>query len=180
MKRVFIGAVLMAATVIGAADFDIIRDNRPMAEIILPEKASEKLKTDVKYFNDSLEKSVKTILPTVALRTPDKNAIVFNVIPIKLADDDTFTIEFPDAKIMRITCSERSSRWAVNYILQERAGILPLWKSETYYPKLADLSVPMQKVEKHASFNLRRDFANLYITELSEGGNAKSEFVLNL
>ena len=42
----------MSATFIGAADFDIIKANRPMAEIILPEKASEKLKADVKYFNE--------------------------------------------------------------------------------------------------------------------------------
>ncbi len=162
----------------GCADFKIVENNRPQAEIVLPKNAGEKLKKDVAYFNACLEKSAKTGLPVVTNRTSGKNAILFNVIPMKLADDDTFTIEFPialpGAATMRITCSERSSRWAINRILQEQAGVVPLYRDETFYPSLTNFSIPRQTVTRSASFNLRRE-PMTRMPEAFEGWNGKAE-----
>ena len=169
--------VLVGMVLAGCADFKIVENNRPQAEIVVPESASDKLKKDVACFNASLEKSLKTNLPAVTNRTPGKNAILFEVIPMKLADDDTFTIAFPDAKTLKITCSERSSRWAINYILQEKAGMVTLYREpwvrdEIFYPSLTNLAVPRKTVTRSASFNLRRE---PMMSHLFEDWNGKAE-----
>ena len=166
---------LMALAMAGCADFKIVANNRPQAEIVLPAGAGDNLKKDVACFNASLEKTAQTGLPAVANRTPGKNAILFDVRPMALADDDTFTIDFPDARTMRIACSQRSSRWALNHILQEHAGVLPLYDKETFYPSLTNLAVPRRTVTRSASFNLRREMNNPYIHEMFAGWNGKAE-----
>ena len=169
------GAALAEPGSTGRASFKLVESNQPQAEIVLPEKASEKLTKDVAYFNESLEKSAKTGLPTVKERTTGKNAILFDVQPMALADDDKFAIEFPDAETMQITCSERSSRWAINHVLQEQAGVVPLYRYETFYPALTNLSVPREVVTRAASFNLKRQPPALFMPEMFEGWNGKAD-----
>jgi len=110
----------------------------------------------VKFFNAALEECVGTALPVVSERTPGSRAIVFEVEPAKLMDDDTFSIEFPDDDTLLIRGSGRSVHWALNHILHEHAGVRWLFLNHTHYPKSDHLSVPRSEVRQSPSYKFER------------------------
>ncbi len=159
-----------------SANFELIVNKNPAAAVIIPAGSSEKLKADVEYLNEALFRIAKVSLPVRKKSIKGEKKIIFDVCPMTLAEDDKFFIEFPNAETMKITCSKRSSRWAINFLLQKYCGVVPLWRREIYYPEASKVTIPIERVEQNSSFTLRRDFQNAYVTELFDGLNGKAEF----
>jgi len=149
----------MSSTILFAGgNFVIVKNQRPMAEVILADNASKELKKDVGIFNDTLKKCLNTALPVKGAKLPGKNSIVFDVKPANLNVDDNFTLSFPDKRTMKISCSSRSSRWALNYLLEHCVGVRWLFPGEigTYLPQKSSFSIPRKTIVKQASFKLHR------------------------
>ena len=77
---------------------------------------------------------------------------------MKFSEDDAFTISFPDTQTMKISCSERSFRWALAHILKDHGNVTFLFSRNAFadYPKSPDLKVPVKTFHDAPSFNILR------------------------
>jgi hypothetical protein len=111
----------------------------------------------VEDFNRYLEASTGTTLPVLEERQPGQPAIVFQIREADLLEDDRFEIEFPNDLTMQISGSPRSIRWAINHLLEKSVGVRWLSLNQTEIPQRNQVRIPVETIERTASFPLLRD-----------------------
>lgn len=102
-----------------ARRFDIVRGGKPVADIVCAPGTEDA----VEFFTEETRKCGVSFTP-VKLARAGRSRIVF-VLDEKRppAEEDAYSISFPDPGTLRITCTKTSARWAVNRILREAFGI---------------------------------------------------------
>ena len=138
----------------GASPFVLVENGVPQAVVL----KNQKVEAAVRFFNEEVKKCIGAVFPLVESRDAEKQNIIFTVSEADLESDDAFSIDFPDARTMLITCSPRSARWAVNHILQTVFNVRWLFVDlpETYrgeineYPPQKDVSMQAEKYTQGA------------------------------
>ncbi len=168
-----------------SGEFLIIENSSPAAAIVLPDGASGQLVRNIEIFNNELAESSGARLPVAKAPPSGGNRIEFEVIDSGFKDRGSYGITFPDSRTLRITGTDVSARWALNYLLEE-AGIRYLYPGRfgAYYPAIDELKIPREPVSKEASFRLYRGlFAEGEEWQMNlncEGGNSYWFFNHNL
>ena len=180
------GAALVLALTVSASDFMLVRDSKPEAVIIWDDSDSKELEAHIQFFNEELERCTQTVLPVVRTAENDLNRIVFRLEKRPLQQMDSYTIDFPDAKTLRITGTETSVRWAFNHLLEQELGIRWLYSPMkgvygpeiNHYPQLKNASVKAEAFSDSPAVWLTRE-GDWHIINFSLNWNAKRriEFV---
>lgn len=154
-----------------AADFYLVKDGKPAAVLIRPQKYSSQVYDAIKDFSFRVGKCTGCELPIYDAAPGAK--ILFREEDRSPDDMDRYTIDFPSSQIMRITGSKHSIRYALNHLLEKYFGVrylLAFSKNlagrpagyssdlETEYPVCKDVSVPIRTVTDTASFNFMRGY----------------------
>lgn len=116
-------AIVLVQYAAAAKDFILVKDGKPEAVIVRNAGASKLLDKHIQFFNTELKRCTKTVLPVVKTAGNDRNKIVFKLSKQPILKEDAFTIDFPDARTLRITGTETSVRWAFNHLLENDLGI---------------------------------------------------------
>ena len=137
--------------------FALVKENLPVADMVLPESASNELAKAIENFNGELKKSTGTALPVVKTTSAIRNRIEFVIGKSTFIGRGEYSITFPEQHTMRIAGSTVSVRWALNHLL-EKAGIRYPYPGAdgAYYPQLSEFSLPRQTVKSDASYKLYR------------------------
>lgn len=141
--------------------FSVIKNSIPQAVVYLKNDQKSEAKEAIDFLNSCLKKSRKTQLPIVAKTPREGNVIVFDVKQdLNLLTEDQFEITFPNKKTLKITCSQTSARWAVNFLLKEYGGFDWLFPGEAgiVYPDAKDFIIPATTIKKTASYKINRSF----------------------
>jgi len=153
-------------------NFILIKDRKSIAVFILTKKQEEitnlngpcgtpgTISSNINDFNDDLKECTAGIaLPVLETDDGKTPMIRFAIESRPLPDEDRFAITFPDSRTMLITGSTFSVRWALNYVLENFAGVRYLTRSKngTHYPQISFLAIPRIEIQKTSSFNLHRD-----------------------
>ena len=150
LERIFCCMFLGFGMIAAAADFHLVKDGKAQAVIIRNQQAEAA--------QDFLVREAAKCGVTLNLADAAKNGnkIVFNVKKVPMEQEDAFTIDFPDRRTMRISCSPVSARWAANHLLETAFGVrwvfphLKLYGKEDIndYPKAGNISVKTEKYEQ--------------------------------
>ena len=135
-----------------AADFVLVKNGKAQAVILKNFQAGKEMDRHIQFFNTELKRCTKTELPVVKTAGSNQNKIIFRLEKQPILKDDAFTIDFPDARTLRITGTETSVRWAFNHLLEQELGIrwllVPLKNfygpEINHYPQLKTASVKMK------------------------------------
>ena len=129
--------------------FELVRENRAVCSVVLPDEAPKTVAGAVEKFNKTLKNITGTTLPTAKEDVPG-NRIVFSLRETdSLLTADNYTIRFPDPRTMEIEGTEDSIQWAFNHIIREFAKaewILPE-ECGLSYTALKDLVIPAEPIE---------------------------------
>ena len=161
-KSMTVAALLAAVSLAGGAEFSLIRDGKPDADIL--HSASKQVTARIAFFNDAVYRCTGTTLPVVQKAEKNRNTIVINLVNRPVESNDEYTIDFPDKRTMRITATEHSVSAAFCHLLEEYFGVrflfvpagTPYKEDINHYPAVKNASVPVRTVKKSASFNLKR------------------------
>lgn len=148
-----------------AKDFMLVRDSRPEAVIVNNTSSSKVLDQHIQFFNTELKRCTRTELPVVKSAGNERNRIIFKLEKRPLREGDTYTIDFPDARTLRITGTERSIRWAFNHLLEKELGIRWLFSpikgfyepEINHYPQLKTVSVKVAKFSDRPQVTVKRE-----------------------
>ena len=162
-KSLFVPAVSVFAFGLFAAEFALVRDNRPESAVVLSADAPPAVAEAVDNFNRTLKTITGTALPVVR-HDPAGSRIV---LAVRKADSlmtaDHFSITFPDSRTMKIEGTEYSVQWAFNHLIREFAKaewVMPESCGLSYTP-MKDLTVPVRKMEvKSATWSVGRLHSN--------------------
>ena len=159
MKHCYLLLALLPAFCSVGEDFALFRNGKAAAFI----ETSPAVEKAVALFNSEAKKCTDAVLPTA----PDAslNRITFKVEKKPLMDEDAYSIDFPDARTMRITCSPRSASYALWQILEDAFGVR--WLFPHYprlypgevneYPRKKDVGIPRRTiVQGPSSFRFER------------------------
>lgn len=169
MKKILFSTVLFLLTgcalILTAKEFPLLRQGKSVP-VILENNDSEVQKA-VRQFNEDMIRCGNTALKVVKSVPGNAYAIRFNVEKRTVMKEDDFSITFPDAKTMLITCSPFSAGNALRYILEEYAGVRYLFpvfakggqfgEEINHYPSTKNLAIPRKTVHKKASYTLNRN-----------------------
>lgn len=163
MKRTIFAMLFIISLLVEGSNpttekFLIFNKGIPQAAIIMPEAEYSGM---IKAFNRYLELVYGKPLPLVVSgnASADRQKIIFKITRTSvLEDNDKFKIEFPDPRTMRITCTNVSLQWALNYLLEEYAGIRWLFPEECglSHSRKTEMAIPQIPIVQNPSFPLRR------------------------
>ena len=165
--KLFIGiALILAQYAAATGEFALVKDGKAQAVVIKNPRAEE---AQAFFVSEAAKCGVK-LTRTASAR--NGNQIVFEVKSSPMETEDSFTIDFPDSRTMRISCSPVSARWAVNHLLETAFGIkwvfphLKVYGAEINdYPKAENITVKTEKfVQKPYSFFINRGMGWAYAT----------------
>ena len=150
MKNPLLLLLISAACYCGAEDFVLFRNGKAAA-VFEKNPAVEKA---IELFNSEAKKCTGAVLPAASSKTASLNQIVFKIEKRPLPEDDAYSIDFPDGKTMRITCTPRSAAHALWRVLEDAFGIR--WLFPHYprlypgevneYPRKKEVSIPRRKI----------------------------------
>lgn len=140
--------------------FAVVRDGASQVVAVVPDYP-EGL-SDVSFFTNAVFRCTGASLLIAESCSEVKggeNRIVFQVEKRPLLTEDDWRIDFPDDKTLRITGTDKSCRWAINWILEEQFGCCFCFpgKRGTYYPRTSSLFVPRESKSGTMSLKLQRD-----------------------
>ena len=98
-------------------DFVLVKDGKPQAAVVKNRRIAE---TQRFLIREAGKCGVQLDLTAPA---KSGNQIVFEVSDMTLETEDSFTIDFPDPRTMKIVCSPVSARWAVDHLLETAFGV---------------------------------------------------------
>lgn len=164
-------SVFFLSVSLAAADFYLVKNGKPAAALIRPQGASARTYDAIKDFSFRIGKCSGVELPVYDAAPGAK--ILFQEEARTPEDADRYTIEFPNSRTMLITGSKYSIRYALNHLLEQYCGVrylLAFSKNlqirpdgfstdlEAEYPVCGDIAVPLDRIEKTASFNYMRGY----------------------
>ena len=143
-----------------SGDFILVKNGIPQAVVIKNPKAAAAQRF---LLRETAKCGVKMTLADTA--AGKENKIVFEVKDAPVERQDAFTIDFPDPRTMRITCTRTSARWAANHLMEKVFGVRWFFphlkeygKEINDYPKAVNVSVKTVKfVQKPYSLYLDRE-----------------------
>ena len=155
-----IGALLTlsaACVQASAPDFEIVSDGTPKASVVLA--GDRQIDADVAFFTNAVFRSTGASLPVVAQGLNAKGSrIVFNVEQRGMFTEDDWAISFPNDETLAICGTAQSCRWALNWLLEDRLGIvfcLPGLHG-THYPHRTAFTMPRKPASGTASLKVER------------------------
>ena len=167
MKNILLAGFMVLNAALVGADFSIVKNGKPEAVVIKNPKAERAQKFLI------LEAAKCGVKLPLAETAEKGNQIVFEVKDASMEVEDAFTIDYPDSRTMRISCTSVSARWAANHILETAFGVkwlfphLPVYGKEDIndYPKAVNIAVKAEKyVRKPYSFYINRGMGWKYAT----------------
>ena len=121
---------------------------------------------DIAFFTNAVFRMTGARVPVVdasAAPSGGANRIVFEVEARTLADEDDWSVSFPDAATMKIVGSKMSCRWALNRIVEDWGVVFcQPGPYGTHYPRKKSLSCDRAARKGTAALRLSRD---LYIED---------------
>ena len=146
-------AAFPASALVGDDGFALVRNGQCAARVVA---ASGPEREAAEFFAGEAAKCVGAKFEVVSAEPADGNRVVFQVKSVQWKDEDAYSIDFPDERTMRISCSPVSARWAVNGLLREFFGVRWLFaKPERFdagelneYPSVRDISVPRREIRR--------------------------------
>ena len=157
-------AAFPAFALVGDDGFALVRDGQCAARVVA---ASGPERDAAEFFANEAAKCVGAKFEVVSAAPADGNRVVFQVKSAPWKDEDAYSIDFPDERTMRISCSPVSARWAVNRLLRDAFGVRWLFASPerfdcgelNEYPQAREVSVPRREIrQKPYSFWSLRHF----------------------
>ena len=171
MRNIFAVVFLLAVSVVPGADFSLVKDGKADAVIIRNPRAERAQKFLVR------EAAKCGVTLPFSETTETGNQIVFEVNEAPMEEEDAFTIDYPDPRTIRISCTPVSARWAVNHLLETAFGVkwifphLAVYGEEDIndYPKAENIVVKMEKyVRKPCSMYINRGMGWRYASPWNE------------
>lgn len=156
MKSVlFVPVMLLFSFLLQAGDFFLVENGKPAAVIRFATPSTPMAEADVRLFNEELKKVTGVTLPVVRGKQSG-NEILIVLKKLPYVENDRYTMDFPEADTLRITCSEYGLFHALLRILEKHAGVFYLGLYEADYPHLRELKVPREKVVWAPAMNINR------------------------
>ena len=171
MKQIFVLVLGCISFFSFGKDFQIYKNGQPQAAIVLLQPKHELAGEWASSLARFSKLCIGTALPISKTKVPGKNSIELNFRDQGF-EDDSFTIEFPNDKTMRISGTVNSVKCGIVWLLENYFNVRFL----IYYPKhlkrlpgfeadldndcpqAKDIAVPMVTVKKSPSVNLLRYF----------------------
>ena len=146
-------AAFPAFALVGDDGFALVRDGHCTARVVA---ASGPERDAAEFFANEAAKCVGARFDVVSAVPADGNRVVFQVKSVPWKDEDAYSIDFPDERTMRISCSPVSARWALNRLLRDFFGVRWLFaKPERFgegelneYPQARDVVVPRREIRR--------------------------------
>ena len=168
--------ILSALLVAASLSFDVVRDGVPACSVIASGEKS--VDAAAAFFTNavhrvsgaeivvvescSCRKDVANSTLPLQLDTAT-NRIVFDVKKAGLMEEDDWAIEFPDERTMKVTCSPRSARWALNRLVEDWGVVFcQPGPHGTHYPRRTSLACAREARRGTAALRLSRD---LYVED---------------
>lgn len=134
--------------------FVMVEGGKPVVSLV----AGEQARPAAEFF---AQEAAKCIGAAFDVKSNDDggNRIVFDVQDRRFCEEDSYEIDFPDDRTMRITCTPVSARWAVNRILHDRFGVRWLFANPSEYgsedelceyPRRLAVGMPRKRVRQGA------------------------------
>ena len=117
MKHKILLMGLLAVSGLTAAEFHLVKNAKPTAQIQLAKDTDEKSLEHIDLFNSYLKKVTGTELPKTNKNLPYTIQVVLEKNP-KLGTHFNWEIEFPSEKVMKITATDTSIFQALNAVLE--------------------------------------------------------------
>lgn len=157
--------LFLGALPLGAADFQIYREGEPQAVIV----AGEDMKRWARDFSRYARACTGKALDIQPAPSPTRNNIVLDMREQPVTDD-SFTIDFPDSRTMRISGNFFSVKSGIVHVLEKYFGVRFLMRYPTHmkrpagytvdidncFPVSKNISVPRKKIRSTPSFYMRR------------------------
>lgn len=154
-KNVLIFTLILGVCMVFAGDFVLVKDGNPQVSILNP---GEAYKNKLKLFNEDLAETTGTQLTVTDKKQSAqlRFAIKNDTHPLT---NDNFTVSFPKKQVMLVECTPVSIQWALNWILEEYAGVHYLFNAtcgKSHTP-VKTVAIPRKTVKHAPSFPLGRD-----------------------
>ena len=156
MRKILFLLIGFISLAVNAAEFVLVKDSKPQAQIVFEQTPDRILKRRVKLFNSYVKKVTGTELKTEGTNLP--YTIKLNILPVKLGSQFEWKMEFPSAKVMRITATEHSVFEALNEILERGADtrFLGMEACMFQYEPRKDLSIAVEPLKSRAGYSVYR------------------------
>lgn len=169
MEKCFLSVMCLVSLFCGGADFQIYKDGKPEAVIVCLQPKHHFASIWAKDLSRFSGYCTGTPLPIRKEGEPGKNIIQLNFREQKF-EDDSFTIDFPDARTMRISGTRNSVKCGIVWLLEKYFNVRFLmqfppdkkriagYEADLEYdcPHAENVSVPMETVTQSPSVNLWR------------------------
>ncbi|MBE6404442.1 MAG: DUF4838 domain-containing protein [Lentisphaerae bacterium] len=157
MKRLFISAAILAISALNAAEFYLVRDSKPTAQIQIGNDLDKASLEQIDLFNTYLKKITGSALPKNGKALPYTIQIVIDK-NVKLGKHHDWKIEFPSEKVMKITASQHSIFQALNMLLEKGADtrFLGAEKCMFQYEPRKHVSVETKMMKSAEGYSLHR------------------------
>ena len=155
-KSIFLIISVFSALYTHAAEFVLVKNSTPQAQIVFEQTPGREIKRYVKLFNHYIKQVTSAELRTEGTSLP--YTIRLNIVPVKLGYQFDWKIEFPSKNVMRITATKYSLFNALNEILERGADtrFLGMERCMFQYEPRKDLSIPVQPLKSKEGFTLYR------------------------
>ncbi|NOZ19854.1 MAG: DUF4838 domain-containing protein [Planctomycetes bacterium] len=158
-----LGAVLLAALIASCDGIAIVKDHQPRAAIVLPDDASELLKTACDEMRDLIkeasnaEMEIKPTRPegTVGIHVGRSPYVDGLKIDLGKLDDDGYVIQFPDpGNIVILGPTDHGTLFGVYEFLERYVGVRWLMPGPdgVDVPKQATINIPTEPVRDKPAF----------------------------
>lgn len=149
--------LIISANLYSSAMFQLVKDRKPAAEFILTADLSTAIISNFYFFNSELQKCGCSPLPLSSNKNVSLNQIEFIITNLQFKNRDRYNVVFPDAKTMRVTATETSVRWVINWLLEEAGVRYPMpGDNGSWYPRITDVKIPATNFTITPPYNLYR------------------------
>ena len=134
-RKLLLSVLACAAAACAAGDFTLIRNGRPVCGFV--PSGTAQVDADAAFFTNALARIAGA--PAAQAET----RLVFRVEERGLLEEDDWSVDFPDARTLRITGTDMSCRWALNEILEKDAGVVFCFYGPdgTHWPRRRDFAL---------------------------------------
>ena len=155
MKKLLFLALMFFICMGFAADFYLVKNGTPQVTILSP---GDQFSKQLEEFNSDLAKTTGTKLQVSKTeKTPQIRFVIKK--DNNPRTNDNFTVTFPAKGIMQIECTPFSIQWALNWILEEYAGVHYLFNAicGKGYTPVKNVTIPEKTKSFAPSFPLGRE-----------------------
>ena len=179
MKHKILLIGLLAVSGLTAAEFHLVKNAKPTAQIQLAKDTDEKSLEHIDLFNSYLKKVTGTELPKTNKNLPYTIQIVLKKNP-KLGTHHNWKIEFPSEKVMKITATATSIFQALNAVLEKGADtrFLGIENCMFQYEPMKNVQVPTEPMKSKEGYSLLRSTWLIpnHVVELGFYDNGKFQY----